>query len=78
MYLVKLLLLQLTLEFNPINNNIYAANTGSNTVTVIDSNNNVMDNIVVGNNPRDTEFSPANNKIYVANSFSNNVSVIPS
>jgi len=45
---------------------------------VIDSNNNVVDNVIVGNKPRDVEFNPSNNNIYVANSISNTVSVIPS
>jgi YVTN family beta-propeller protein len=37
-------------EFNPVNNNIYAANIGSNTVSVVDSNSKAGDIIVIGNN----------------------------
>jgi YVTN family beta-propeller protein len=40
----------LNVEFNPVNNNIYAANIGSNTVSVVDSNSKVGDIIVIGNN----------------------------
>jgi YVTN family beta-propeller protein len=65
-------------EFNPVNNNIYAANIGSNSVSVVDSNSKVGDIIVIGNNLRGIEFNPANNNIYVANSGSNTVSVISS
>lgn len=40
----------LNVEFNPVNNNIYAANIGSNTVSVVDSNSKAGDIIVIGNN----------------------------
>jgi DNA-binding beta-propeller fold protein YncE len=40
----------LNVEFNLVNNNIYAANIGSNTVSVVDSNSKVGDIIVIGNN----------------------------
>lgn len=42
----------LNVEFNPVNNNIYAANIGSNAVFVVDSNSKVGDIIVIGNNQR--------------------------
>ena len=78
--------LPIQLKFSPANNNVYVANTGSNTVSVISSsNNNVIATIPVGANPSALEFSPANNAtinststIYVVNSGSNTVSAIDS
>src|SRR5215203_6633271 len=64
------------LEFNPSNNNIYVANRDSGTVSVIDSTNNALENVVVGSEPVALEFNPSNNNIYVANVVSNSVSMI--
>ena len=67
------------MEFNPANNNIYVANQGSGTVSVIGgSNQTLLGNTVVGTEPVALEFNPANNNIYVANVVSNSVSIIDS
>ena len=67
----------MALEFNPSNNNIYVANQGSNSISVIDSlTNTVVATVKVGNSPRALEFNPSNNNIYVANQGSNDISVI--
>ena len=59
------------------NNHIYVANSGSNTVSVINSaTNTVIATIPVGAFPVDVAFNPTNRYLYVANHFSNNVSVI--
>ena len=58
---------------------IYVANTGSNTVSVIDGKtNNVTSDIskAIGKNPREIDVNPKTDKIYVANTGSNTVSVI--
>ncbi len=48
------------LEFNPANNNIYVANYGSGTVSVIGgSNQTLLSNTVVGTEPVALEFNPA-------------------
>jgi YVTN family beta-propeller protein len=54
------------------------ANSDTGTVSVIDSNNMVVDTVDVGSGPIALEYNPANNFIYVANGGSNTVSVIPS
>ena len=57
--------------------NIYVANRGSNTVTVIDVFAfNAIKTIAVGNAPSALAANPRKNEIYVANTESNNVSVI--
>jgi YVTN family beta-propeller protein len=62
-------------RFGHIGDYIYVANLGSNTVSVIDHNNNtVIKTITVGPNPRFIE--KLGDYIYVANSGSNTVSVI--
>jgi YVTN family beta-propeller protein len=53
--------------FNPTNNDMYVANTGSNTVSVIDSSNTVVGTISVGNRPEEIAFCRSNNDMYVTN-----------
>ena len=56
----------MALEFNPSNNNIYVANQGSNSISVIDSSTNTVNTTVnVGISPMALEFNPSNNNIYV-------------
>jgi YVTN family beta-propeller protein len=63
--------------FNPSNNDMYVANHGGFTVSVIDSSTNeVVDTIPVGAFPLGIAFNPRNNDMYVANRDSNTVSVI--
>jgi YVTN family beta-propeller protein len=55
------------LEFNPSNNNIYAANVVSNSVSMIENTNNtVTDNVNVSSLPIALEFNPSNGSVYVA------------
>jgi YVTN family beta-propeller protein len=52
-------------------------NIYSNTISVIDSNNNKqIQSILVGNTPTGIAYNPKNNLVYVTNSASNKVSVI--
>lgn len=65
------------ISFAPVNNDVYVANSGSNTVSVISSTtNNVISTINVGTNPGAVAYDPANQDVYVTNGGSNNVSVI--
>jgi len=58
-------------------NRAYIPNTGSNTVSVIDTTTNtVIDTIKVGVDPEGMVINPDTNRAYVANTGSNNVSVI--
>ncbi|MFH1612250.1 MAG: FlgD immunoglobulin-like domain containing protein [bacterium] len=58
-----------------LENKVYVANSGSSSISIIDTaNNNAVTNINVGNNPR--AFCVLGDKIYVANSHSNSVSII--
>jgi YVTN family beta-propeller protein len=58
-------------------NKVYVANSGDNTVSVINgTDNNIIKRIPVGKNPISIAFNPNDNKIYVANSGDNTVSVI--
>lgn len=61
-----------------LGNKIYVANSGSNTVSVINSSQNPKGrhDIVVGNGPSDIAYNDMYRKIYVANSKDNTVSVI--
>ena len=64
----------------PVANKIYVANTGSNSVSVIDgdnSNSHIVKNVTVGKQPNAIAVVNATtNKIYVANTGSDTVSVI--
>ena len=67
------------IAFNPSNGNIYVTNTGSNTVSVIDSKNNQVNRTIsVGSHPIDIAFNPSNDYLYVTNQESNTLSVIDS
>lgn len=62
---------------NPTTNRIYVANSGSNTVSVIDgSTNTVLTTIPVGGGPADVGVDDVTNRIYVVNDSSQTVSVI--
>ena len=68
-----------SIAFNPSNGNIYVTNTGSNTVSVIDSKNNQVNRTIsVGSHPIDIAFNPSNDYLYVTNQESNTLSVIDS
>ncbi len=61
------------------NENIYVANTISNSISIIDSNTNtVIKEVDVGRDPVALEFNPVNENIYVANTISNSISIIDS
>jgi YVTN family beta-propeller protein len=64
------------LAVDPSTNKIYVANSGSNTVSIIDSDSGNVTNIPVGTYPSAIAVSPSTDKIYVANQFSNDVTVI--
>ncbi len=65
------------LTYNSQNQKIYCANTGSNSVTVINQiNNQVITTIRVGNSPSVLLYNPTSNKIYCANQASNDLSII--
>ncbi len=72
----------LAITYNPSNNNIYVANTFSDTVSVIDTlrNNNIISNINVGHFPGNSSsgfaYNLRNGNIYVANIGSDSVSEI--
>jgi YVTN family beta-propeller protein len=75
----------LDIDVNPITNRIYVANSGSNSVSVIDYTINydnytiqttALDNVNVEVFPSHLSVNPITNRIYVANSGSNSVSVI--
>ncbi len=61
---------------NAVTNQIYVANYGSNTVTVIDGATNNPTTVGVGTNPQAVAVNSTTNKIYVANYGSNTVTVI--
>ena len=55
---------------------MYVTNSGSNTVSVIDENNDVVDTVSVGTGPFAIAYNPNNGNMYVTNGDSNTVSVI--
>lgn len=61
---------------NTVTNKIYVANSGSNTVTVIDGATNATTTVNVGTFPIALAVNETTNKIYVANQQSGNVTVI--
>ena len=63
--------------YNPVNNYLYVANTGSGTVSVINgTTNNVVKNISTGAGPIGITYNEYNGNIYVTNSINGTVSVI--
>ena len=65
------------IALNSITNDLYVANSGSNTVSVIDLSNHKVKNVIdVGTRPNGVAFNPDTNNLYVVNSGSNTVSVI--
>jgi YVTN family beta-propeller protein len=64
------------LVVNPSPNQVYIADSGSNTVWILDSDSGNLTNIPVGTLPGAIAVTPNSNKIYVANTLSNTVSVI--
>ena len=66
------------ISVNPSTNKAYVVNYGSNSVSVLDSNNvnKVVANITVGKNPSAISVNPSTNIVYVADHNDNKVSVI--
>lgn len=65
------------IAYNTANNNMYVANVGSSTVSVIsDTSDSVIATILVGRAPISIAYSPPNNKLYVTNLLSDDVYVI--
>ncbi len=63
--------------YDPANGNIYVANAGGNSVSVINEvTNSIVTTFLVGNFPAGVAYDSANGNIYVANLMSNTVSVI--
>ena len=63
--------------FNPRDGDMYVANYGDGTLSVIDSKgNSVIATIPVGEGPQWLAFNPRNGNLYVTNSISGTVSVI--
>lgn len=61
----------------PDGKRVYVANSGNNTVSVIDTTaNNVIDTVKVGTSPYGVAVSPDGKKVYVTNQGSDNISVI--
>jgi len=61
---------------NPSSNRVYVANSGDNTVTVIDGLTNLTTTVPVDSNPVAITVNPMTDKVYVANRGSNDVTVI--
>ena len=65
------------MRFNPRNGNIYVTNSDDNSVSIIDSNNNIEETQVVDRvNPEGIAYNPSNNNMYIANRGDNTVSVL--
>ena len=65
------------IDVNPLNNRVYVANRGSNTISVIDGSTNLkMADVHVGNSPIDVAVNPSSSLVYVTNIESGTVSVI--
>jgi YVTN family beta-propeller protein len=65
------------IAYNTVNNNMYVANSDSNTVSVISgSTNSVLSSILVGRDPISIAYVPTSNKLYVTNAGSDDVYVI--
>ena len=65
------------IDINPLTGMIYVANQFSNTISVIDSKtDNIENTILVDNFPYDLDTNPFNNRVYVTNRGSGTVSVI--
>lgn len=55
------------LLYNPSNNNVYAANVVSNSISILDSRNNTMaETVSIKGIPLALEFNPSNDVVYVA------------
>jgi YVTN family beta-propeller protein len=61
---------------NEVTNKIYVANSGTDTVTVIDGATNSISTLSAGSQPWNVAVNPVTNEIYVANFGSNSVTVI--
>ena len=65
------------LAVNSLTNNIYVANSGSNTVSLLDGENDkLIANLTVGSNPFSVAVNPVTDLVYVANNGDNTTSVI--
>ena len=64
-------------EFTPDGSLAYVANTGNNTVSIIDaSSRTVLDNVLVGGEPVGIAFTPDGTEAWIANRFSDDVTLI--
>jgi len=61
---------------NPVTNNIYVANSGSSSVTVINGATNATSTVPAGTTPDDIAINPVTNMIYVVNRDGGNLTVI--
>jgi YVTN family beta-propeller protein len=66
----------LSVAVNPVTNNVYVANYGSNTVRAIDGATNHATTVAAGTGPNSVAVNAVTNMIYVTNSGSNTVTVI--
>jgi YVTN family beta-propeller protein len=64
---ICLVMLMAAVAVNRLTNKIYAANSGSNTVTIIDGSANSTSTFSVGSAPEALSLNPVTNKVYVAN-----------
>ena len=64
---ICLVMLMAAVAVNRLTNKIYAANSGSNTVTIIDGSANSTSTLSVGYAPEALSLNPVTNKVYVAN-----------
>ncbi|MGA8665196.1 MAG: hypothetical protein WB809_09100, partial [Thermoplasmata archaeon] len=66
------------LVYSAASNDVYAANPGTSTVTVVGNSNAVVANVTVGADPVALVYSPSSNDVYVADAGANEVSVLDS
>jgi YVTN family beta-propeller protein len=65
------------IAFDPVNDEVFVANTGNNSVSVLSSlTNDVVATIGVGDDPFGVTYDPTDQEVWVVNSGSDNVSVI--
>lgn len=65
--------------YDPADGNVFVTNTQTGEISVINSTNNQITNVIrVGNWPRYFAYDPANKYMYVSNNYSDNISIINS
>lgn len=60
--------LPLSMAYNPHNGDVYVANSGGSTVTVIDSNLSVQGNLTIMHSPHEVLYDPVSGDLFVSNS----------